>query len=917
MTAQIPDRIVIDGVESVLLATPLDGLLRRLGDRVPTFVAPHTGNWRGYTAGWRVTDGRLFLDSVDATIRNPDSTFVTVGAAVALDGAQLPMFAEWVSGQLRVGSGRVVRYVHADFGSRWEREVLLEVDAGRVIARHDIAEPGPLGSAGPYRLQEPLLGEMLSGGGFGQVLLAIDLDGRPLVAKMARPRGGGGGTEMWQETPDGRRPMHLPAQAFRQHPGGGLAMEVVAGETLQGVLRNEAELLERDAGQLLPRSYGMWPADPGGMPVLVMERLEGRRPSTADDVMAILRSLQQAVERGTFDAHGDVKPEHVFITDSGVRICDPAPRFDDPRRRGFTPLYNPRGLTGPAADVAACATMLRYLPDGRPDGWQWCAAVLGSTPVPDWAHHHGSALAVLAEEMHHPTPPPPDWVVPPLPDPPRSHDLRPDGPSTAGSAPRPSHPPIPITIELPAPITIEPPAPQRPVPSPWPPPAPPASSRPPLGPDEAHDQLDELRKQAPRTWSAPEPRWLSDHMAQLSDVLDVLHPQSAAARDTRAVLGDPNDPDRWYRAGWALIDAGLSALAVAPLALANALRPGHPPTVDGLALALEATGRPDEAARLYREAPGVLEVSEPSRALYSHYAAMDGDLDAVRAMVPQIDEAGPLGFFRARAADRLARHDALRRAPASVAPLDDRDLRVWEFVLHGMLLLSQADTATDEMRGRYAARWDSPEHIASVLDLLEVALGSLGRTVTHIAAAPDRNSQIVGRVIAGRLGLPPPVDLHAATPEDATTLVVLFDWSVDGDLHETFQRDAGTILFAYSINWTHGHSIAPDVVGMEAQALFPAWAARMRIDGDPTDLAHPDPARRPRILNVPADDRPIVEVAAELLTARPAADAGARTALRSLVDAARTTPHCVGALGGRRARFFPGGPVASARFDDR
>ncbi len=71
MTAQASDRITIDGIGWRLLGEPLEEYLSENFQEYP-FVAPHTANWRGYTAEWRIQDavigepvqpGRLFVPS--------------------------------------------------------------------------------------------------------------------------------------------------------------------------------------------------------------------------------------------------------------------------------------------------------------------------------------------------------------------------------------------------------------------------------------------------------------------------------------------------------------------------------------------------------------------------------------------------------------------------------------------------------------------------------------------------------------------------------------------------------------------------------------------------------------------------------------------------------------------------------------
>lgn len=441
MTAQIPDSIIIDGEPWFLLATPLDAFLANVEMSV-RFVAPHTANWRGYTATWEIdADGVLFLLDVSASVQDSDGIRDLSGSE-AIGGTSLPMPATFFSGQLRVASGDQVRHVHAGFESVWEHEELLDFAAGRLVGRRELAAASAMGSVGPYQLHQNLLGDV-GGGAFGQVITATDLDGAPLIAKVpVRTGGDQSRTEIWRNTTHGRLPVHIPALALRRTDEHGLVLQQADAPATQAVLRNEAAILERDAGHLLPFSYGMWLHEPSGLDVLVMERLEGRRPEHPDDIVAVLEALAGAVERGTFDAHGDVKSEHIFIGDARVRMCDPAPRFDDADLRGFTPMYNPRGESGPAADVAACATMLRYMVGTAVAGWWWCAAVLDAPSPPSWAASHHAALEELRRDLDNASPPPPSFSIPPLP----------GRRAGFGEAPKPPSPASPVS---PAPLAMD------------------------------------------------------------------------------------------------------------------------------------------------------------------------------------------------------------------------------------------------------------------------------------------------------------------------------------------------------------------------------------------------------------------------------------------------------------------------------
>ena len=392
MTAQLADSLLIDGVEHRLLGSPLDPLLASFVGRTPELVPSSTADWRGFTARWRLDRDRLLLEDVSGTVRDPAGRAVPAGPDVLLPGHALPCLATWMNGAVRIAAGDVVRYVHRGWESRYEREWVLTVVDGVVVDHDQLAVPGPMGLAGPYRREEPQLGDR-SGGAFGQVMTARSRDGRHRVAKCAGRRGGVGGTNMSNSTPEGRVPLHVPACTFDS--AGAVIPQPLDGPALEAVLRAEADLLDRDGGVLLPASLGLWEHDETGRPVLVMERLDNRGVRTWHDVRGVLVALADAVERDVFDAHGDLKSEHVFVADGRVRLCDPAPRLADPALRAYTPAYNPRGWRGPAADVAACATMLHRRPDTPPTAAAWAQEVLTAALPPSWALTHRSAVERL------------------------------------------------------------------------------------------------------------------------------------------------------------------------------------------------------------------------------------------------------------------------------------------------------------------------------------------------------------------------------------------------------------------------------------------------------------------------------------------------------------------------------------------
>ena len=422
----------------------------------------------------------------------------------------------------------------------------------------------------------------------------------------------------------------------------------------------------------------------------------------------------------------------------------------------------------------------------------------------------------------------------------------------------------------------------------------------------ALDALRGLRRQSPTTWIDPEVGWVVGFLGELAAVLAALGGTDDAIAAVAAAADQPDDADALYLAGWQLADIGLGDLAVAPLGRSLSLRPGHTPALDELALALEEAGRPDEAARLYRANPAALDSAESSRALYSHYAAMAGDLGVTQHLVPLIDPAGPHGFFRERAIARVARMNAV----AGVARLDSSDLRGWEVVLNGMLLLHPSEIGTDEMNGRFGAIWDNPDRFEQILSLLQAVLDRVDRQPTQIVAAADRDSQILGWALAARFGLDAPHPVDGEPPSSGTTLVSLFNWSsLDEQIFSRYGSDQRAVLFGYSLDWTQRSSLAPDVVGLEAQATFPVWGEHMRVVDDPAGGAPRD------VIREPIDDRDAGVVGRELGSRTPVASAERDGGEVLSVAAAMTRqPDSCGLLGGARDRYYTDGPVRSNRF---
>jgi len=133
-TAQVADRIQIDGEAHLLHTNPLASYLRERNWKPPRDAMWSTANWRGYVAHWEISGGQLVLKDVTVRIAVGESREdVEKSILPTLFPASQRVVASWYSGALVVPEGQVKNYVHMGYGSTFERYQVLRVASGRVV----------------------------------------------------------------------------------------------------------------------------------------------------------------------------------------------------------------------------------------------------------------------------------------------------------------------------------------------------------------------------------------------------------------------------------------------------------------------------------------------------------------------------------------------------------------------------------------------------------------------------------------------------------------------------------------------------------------------------------------------------------------------------------------------------------------
>jgi hypothetical protein len=129
VTAQTPEKIIYQGEKLNMCTEPLEDYFSKGGTR-PKFQLSHTALWRRYIGYWEVVDDRLYLTDLSGWLE--DGTKATV--ARIFPGFPDKVFAQWFSGTLHIPQGKALKYIHLGYGSRHERDLLVDVLSGIVVA---------------------------------------------------------------------------------------------------------------------------------------------------------------------------------------------------------------------------------------------------------------------------------------------------------------------------------------------------------------------------------------------------------------------------------------------------------------------------------------------------------------------------------------------------------------------------------------------------------------------------------------------------------------------------------------------------------------------------------------------------------------------------------------------------------------
>lgn len=137
------DVIYLQGEEWALLGKPIDRdsiLFHRLMEFLPENHCITTANWEGYTAYWEVQQSHLYLHHLEVCIYDEQKKeeYSLTYQPDQLKEVFQPYYqdrkicARWFSGELRAGTGKLVRYVHSGFDRNMETEQVMALQHGHI-----------------------------------------------------------------------------------------------------------------------------------------------------------------------------------------------------------------------------------------------------------------------------------------------------------------------------------------------------------------------------------------------------------------------------------------------------------------------------------------------------------------------------------------------------------------------------------------------------------------------------------------------------------------------------------------------------------------------------------------------------------------------------------------------------------------
>ncbi len=363
-----------------------------------------------------------------------------------------------------------------------------------------------------------------------------------------------------------------------------------------------------------------------------------------------------------------------------------------------------------------------------------------------------------------------------------------------------------------------------------------------------------------------------------------------------------NDVQSLYDFGYELIDVGLPKISALIFQRTDELEPGNPNVISEYIAALDRSGFSAEIVNVFETYEHLLADTFIFRYLNAFAGIMTQDIKKTKASL----EKYPLKPSGEEEEFMAARIDTFLHRISTFGDISEHDLRTWQFVTTGSILLHVSPYGFEEgMHGRYAYIQDSEELCMEGIRKLKTILSATSFDVPKVMAPKDRASEILGRAAAEYFGCP--FSFYEDTPTE-TGLVVTYDLSElsTETLESLFHKQANQILFTHVVNWVSPPFFSPDFHTFQCQVNISPWAEKQtwNKDGEPQVQA--------------ADDAPAADIAKRILTQKQSQQEGEEAEdmvlkfTNSVLDLGLKPTAFLGTI--ERPQFWESSPVTSNRF---
>lgn len=138
-TAQIPDRLIYEGITYYLHNNPLEVYFKKYPKKRPDADLSSTALWRGYIATFELINDQLFLKDIEIQVWSHQEGKEEWEPNVELKSVLKEVFPnedaikiDWCTEVLILPYGKLKNYVHGGYASTYEHYVLLEMKEGQL-----------------------------------------------------------------------------------------------------------------------------------------------------------------------------------------------------------------------------------------------------------------------------------------------------------------------------------------------------------------------------------------------------------------------------------------------------------------------------------------------------------------------------------------------------------------------------------------------------------------------------------------------------------------------------------------------------------------------------------------------------------------------------------------------------------------